>query len=175
MNTAFEAHPEYFALVGEISVIWAKLHDDLSYFYCGLFGEMRSAAEAAWFSHRNDSSQRDLLRKTVEALPAKHKLQPACRDDVIWSINKIDDAAKTRNAAIHTAVMSTYGSELRTIVNPWSRDPRSIKLQGTEMSTLLKECLSTIRPILEFNRLMFSSLSSSDRSLPWPRRPVLQK
>lgn len=171
-----KADDAYCLAVGQVSVLWAKIHEDLAQFYIYRLGTNSQQAEIAWYSHRTDSGQRDLLKKTVQEVPiANADGFPAAKEDLLWSIEHINLLSKIRNDAIHAAVFLIW-SETGPTFSPgwWSRDPRSKKLQGVDLLKGLVSCRKDLQSLLEFNRLMNSCLFAPDATtFDWPSRPTL--
>jgi len=170
-----KADDAYCLAVGQVSVLWAKIHEDFGQFYIYRLGTNSQQAELAWYSHRTDSAQRDLLKKTVERVEIVNADGfPTAKEDLLWSIESVNALSKIRNDAIHAAVYLIW-SENGPTFSPgwWSRDPRLKKLQDVDLLESLVTCRKDLQSLLEFNRLMNSCLFSSDASLEWPSRPPL--
>ena len=117
-----KADDTYCLAVGQVSVLWAKIHEDLAQVYIYRLGPNHQQAEIAWYSHRSDSGQRELLRKTVERVQIMDADQfPNAKVDLLWSLEHINALSKTRNDAIHAAVTLIWSNEGPTYSpGPWS-------------------------------------------------------
>lgn len=171
-----EAEDGYAIVVGRVSLLWAKIHEDFARFYIDRFTlDASKLAELAWYSHRSDSGQRELLKKTIERNDIRGGASfPMAKDDLVWSIDRISALSKIRNDAIHATVALIWGESGPQIApDPWSTDPRSEKLRNVDLLTRLKTCQKDLEELLGYNRLMFTCFFDPVNFSTWPSRPRL--
>lgn len=170
------AEDQYTLLIGRVSLLWAKIHEDFASFYIYRFSETASnLTQIAWYSHRSDSAQRDLLKETLKRNDIRGaETFPQAREDLIWTIDKISALSRVRNDAIHSAIVLKWGSAGGTIApNPWSLDPRTAKLENVDLMARLNACRADLEELLGFNRLMFTCCFNPELFSTWPTRPLM--
>jgi hypothetical protein len=171
-----EAEDRYCLMVGQITALWTKIHEDMAQMFANRLHANHEQAAIAWYSIRSDSGQRDLFKKLLERIPldgGEHF--PSSKDDVSWFVKKIDDLAKVRNRAIHSAVVIMWGENGPEFAPPWwSRDPKLAKLRDIDILEELATCRSDLEKLCRFNRLMNSAMFSPEKE-HWPTRPTLSQ
>jgi hypothetical protein len=163
----------YCTNVGRICVWWAKLHEDLAQLYFFLLSPKDQQAKTAWYSHRSDAAQRELLRAALQTEPPRSfKDHPSAKADFAWMLNTIDELAIIRNTATHAAVSIIWGEEGPSFeVDPFSSNPKLRKCSGTDLLPTLTDCEQRLEDLVGFNRLMASCITALDASFDWPSRP----
>jgi hypothetical protein len=149
-----------------VSLLWAKIHEDLAQVYIHRFASGATGlTRTAWYSQRSDSGQRDLLKKTIERMDIRGAATfPTAKEDLVWSIERINALSKIRNDAIHAAVVLIWGEGGATVSpDPWTADPRSEKLQNLDLTVRLKACQKDLEALIGFNR--WCSPASSIRAI----------
>jgi len=169
------ADQAYCLAVGQVGVLWATIHEDLAQLYVHRLAADAGQAQIAWYSHRSDRSQRDLLKNTIEQTEVKNTGSfPRAKDDLLWSLNRIEELSKVRNDAVHVAVQIIWGEAGPTFSpNAWSSDPRLKKLHGKDLMKRLTACRRDLQKLLYFNRSMNSAFFDRDLKPDWPSRPKL--
>ncbi len=167
------ADQTYCVKVGRIGVWWAKLHEDLAQLYFFLLSPKVQQAKTAWYSHRSDTAQRELLRAALQAEPPKaFKDHPGAETDFAWMLKATEELAVIRNMATHAAVSIIWGEEGPSFeVDPFSGNPKLQKFSGTNLLPTLTDCERRLEDLVGFNRLMTSCITALDASFDWPSRP----
>lgn len=168
------AEAGYCLAVGQVTVLWTKIHEDLAQMFANRLHANPDQAGIAWYSHKSDSGQRKLFREVLERVPlngAQHF--STAKDDVLWLMGNLDRLAGVRNHAIHSAVMIIAGENGPEFAPVWwSRDPKLRKLSGRDLVAMLATCRSDLDKLCDFNRSMHSALFAPDKNT-WPQRPEL--
>ena len=107
-NRSEAIYDELALVIGRANIAWNDVHTAIF----GLFREMSgmpwAAADAVFFSLRNDSAQRDITAALAKVTLSK---KPDERDKLLAILNGVGKKAAERNAAIHTAWFVRAGEE----------------------------------------------------------------
>lgn len=167
------ADQSYCTKVGRISVWWAKLHEDLAQLYFFLLSPKDQQAKTAWYSHRSDAAQRQLLRAALLSEPPRSfKENPCAEADFDWMLKAIEELAVIRNTATHAAVSIIWGTDGPSFeLAPFSDNPKLEKFRGINLLPTLTNCERRLETLVGFNRLMASCITGSHTAFDWPDRP----
>lgn len=117
-----EYHPKIAQLVGEITGRWALVESQLVAVTAAIINKNYHAADVIIYSLGSFKARIDIVRNLVQELvPSGPE-----KEELVWLLGKIQDAAKERNGFVHALwSLDTITMKLsRTVRRPGSKDPQ---------------------------------------------------
>ncbi len=169
----------YLLALGKVAHSWNHMQEQLGILFCRVAGLDDIMGMAIWHALRSDRSQRDLLQAAIDATEyfSDWTLDfPKAREDISWTLKKVNALGDGRNSAIHAPVLNfTRGvAGLRPFI--FTGNPNAEKLQGKDILAEFEwyEAYFTVimRYAIDIERALLRR-RAPDEPRSWPDRPLL--